>query len=239
MAVAVDSNSGVTADAAGVTTLSLTTFTVGSGANRALVALLGWDNITHTVTGGYPRWDDAGTPQALTAITNAGANSSDSCRADLWGLVAPTSGNKTIKVNWTTAAELIIMLVSFTGVNQTGGSTTFPNGTSATGSSTLSSVVVTSAAGNYTVALANAANSTCEQPVSQTFVASVSGIGADNTCGSIGTGAATVTHTTTVGPTNPWVAVGCNIIVPSAAGDTQEWRGCYPPRKLPTTNISY
>ena len=63
--------------------------------------------------------------------------------------------------------------VSWTGVDQTGGATSFPHGTGATGSSTTSSVTVTSATGNAVMAVhglnttVNAVNNT------QTFLDNV------------------------------------------------------------------
>lgn len=213
MSVAVDSNTGASADATGVTSLNLTTFTVGATSDRALTVFLGWDRTTITAVTG--KWDNTGTPQSMTQVI--AKNTTDaSTRAEIWGLIAPTSGNKTLNFAWTTAAELIITLVSFQGADQGAVGTTFVNATSNAASTANPSVAVTSATNNYTSAVVSAANDVPGSPT-QTNVLDVSGAGFDNTGASIAAGAASVTHGWTMSAV-PWAICGCDIVAVGAAG---------------------
>lgn len=149
MAVAFDASSYVTSASAGVTTIDLTTLTIGSGSDRVLVAGLLCDK-SSTPTGITIVWDPAGTNQSLTAIT--AALESGTRYAVLFGLVNPTSGNKTLRASWTNNEQVILLGASFTGADQTGGDTTFPNGASATGAANPATINVTSAANNMVLA---------------------------------------------------------------------------------------
>ena len=126
-----------------VTTLDFANLTIGAGANRALVVLISFS--TQSVTGVTVNWDALGTPQPCGLIISANTGGTVG-RAELWGLVAPTSGNKTLRVSWTgTAAEVFIDAVSYSNVNQAGGTATFANAASAVdGGSTTTTVNVTS-----------------------------------------------------------------------------------------------
>src|SRR6266704_349235 len=152
MAVAFDAKA--TAYAAttgtGVTTLSNNNLTVGSGSNRALIAVVTWVN-TATPTSPSANWDTAGTNQAMTQIGSTIANGSD-VHCALFGLVAPTSGAKNFTITWTNACGCYVDLIAFTGVDQTSVAVAFPHFNSATGSTSPASVTITSATGNYTVA---------------------------------------------------------------------------------------
>ena len=124
------------------TTISNANLTVGSGANRALVATLSFNN--NNPSSVSCTWDVGGTNQSMTLIVNGVY--STTARSSLWGLIAPTSGNKTLTCSWTGNAEAYLSAVSWTGVNQTGGSTSFPdsaatNGASSSGSNTITSQV--------------------------------------------------------------------------------------------------
>src|SRR5687767_6359737 len=111
--------------------------TVGSGADRALVVGLAWNNPNHVSVA--VTWDQGGTNQAMTLIgtENHGGGTG---RCDLYGLVAPTSGSLTLRVAMSSgfSGELFVCGASFAGVNQTGGATSFANYAEATGTSTTS-----------------------------------------------------------------------------------------------------
>lgn len=198
----------------GVTTKDLTTLTVGSGSNRALVVQLVWSG---SVTAVSVTWDQGGTNQACAAIT--GATATNTGMVQLWGLVAPTSGNKTLRVSWTTSRDVVVQAVSWTDVDQTGGTTTFAHGTGATGTGTTSTATVTSAANNAVMAvfsnntdLIDAVNNT------QTFI--------ENTPANVGgagnraAGAASVAMTATNHVSSTWAAAGCDIVAFTGAADT-------------------
>ena len=208
MSVAFDANATSPVSASGVTTIDLTTLTVGTGANRALVVQL--SHATKTITNESMNWDQTGSPQACTSIKAANGSGSDG-RAELWGLVAPTSGAKTLRHSWTGISDVIINAVSWTGADQTGGATTFPNSTSATGTSTTPSVTVTSAVNHATMdaSAAPVASSPYSAPSKTQTYATFEGniIGA----GSRAAGAASNVHSWTI-VSGPWVSVGTDII---------------------------
>src|SRR5262245_28600062 len=154
-------------DAAGTVNTSITfgsvsksdtSLTIGSGLSRALLVFV---QLRGSVLANVASvtWDSTGSPQALTRITSY-TNETDFSKAitiELWGLVNPTSGNKTLTVTWSSTSQTAgaILGISFTGADQTGGTTTFANATTATdfsGASTTSSVTVSSAVGNLVVA---------------------------------------------------------------------------------------
>src|SRR2546428_12764173 len=103
MAVTLDARSTTPAQANAVTTIDLTTFTVGSGSNRALVAQIAWGSGGGTPSGITLNWDQLGTPQAMTLIKTV---TNGSLVVALYGLVNPTSGNKTLRASWTTAVDV-------------------------------------------------------------------------------------------------------------------------------------
>lgn len=148
MSVAVDSIvSNVISDS--VTSQNLTTLTVGAGANRALVAILTLQQ--SAPTGVTVVWDSGGTNQSMTLIGTV-SDTQVTAKQYMYGLVAPTSGNKTLRASWTGTSDVTLAAGSFTGVNQTGSTTTFANFTSATGpDATTASANVTSATGNYAI----------------------------------------------------------------------------------------
>lgn len=155
MAVAFDANSTAQSNVTATTTITHNNLTVGSGSNRALVVFLAFGGASAIPASLTVTWDSGGTNQACTAIagtTNTTAGLS--AGTILYGLVAPTSGNKTLAVSWSGAQEAHCAALSVTGADQTGGATTFPNGTTSGATATSSTITVTSASGNLPCALA-------------------------------------------------------------------------------------
>lgn len=116
--VATTNTSSEVVDMTAVSSITLTGLTV-SGSNTALFLLL------HTLRDGSGgasavSWDSAGTPQAMTKIRTdiASSGGTDSC-SEVWRLVAPTAGNKslavTLNANMHVAAATLVCL---SGVNQ-------------------------------------------------------------------------------------------------------------------------
>jgi hypothetical protein len=164
-------------------------------------------------------WDNGGTNQAMAAITNAAAT--NTVRVELWGLVAPTSGAKTLHSAWTTARDVSLNGVSWTDVDQTGGVTSFPHGTSATAATgtNTGAVTVTSAVGNAVMgvfATSDAAMASVNN--TQTFI--------DNapptmsTVGNRAAGAATVTLTATRAGSSNVASAGTDILAAAAVSTT-------------------
>lgn len=149
MAVALN-NTGTVSRVISATSLSYTGLTVGSGSNRALIGNLNADAAITSVT---MTWDSGGTNQSMASI---GSNKENTWNR--WsfanGLVAPTSGNKTCSVSWTTSSTVRFAMSDYTGVDQTGGTTSFAGVTGNNGSSNTASVNVTSTSSDLALAMA-------------------------------------------------------------------------------------
>lgn len=165
MAVAFDANAA--ADTAGSGTLgttgvSGTNLTVGSGSNRALVVALCFSGQAASVTSVAVVWDSGASNQACTLITSKDTTGgAGHGQVQLWGLVNPVAGAKTLKVTWNAVNSDVYMCgTSWTGAHQTGGTTTFPNSASIAGTAAGSGafaapapLVITSAVGNGAMAV--------------------------------------------------------------------------------------
>ena len=190
-------------------------FTIGSGSNRAVVFQIALAANAGVLTVSSVTWDVGGTNQAATLIgrANDGAHAS----VELWGLVAPTSGNKTISVVASgTCDDFYVAAVSFTGADQTGGATTFPNFNSATGAGPVT-LNVTSATGNAAVScgiITVTSIATINQ--TQSFLDNSGGLSSG--FGQYASGAATVTFSST--PSQNFTLVGCDILASAGGGQS-------------------
>lgn len=216
MAVAIDANATADATNNGVTTISTSNLTVGAGSNRALVVDVCWSGPVTTPT---MTWD---TTQSVLAIPGATATNGTVQVAQCWGMVAPNSGAKALVTSWLTARDIVVSGTSYTGVDQTGGATSFPNGAGATGSSTTASVTVTSAVGNAVQAAHTLGNTCSAVNNTQLFrdnnPANISG------AGNRAAGAASVAMTATLTSSN-WASAGTDILASSgvAASTVIAW----------------
>jgi hypothetical protein len=130
------------------TSATYTGITIAAGSNRALVVTISWDGPATTPTAMSMTWDSGGTNQAMTRIVTSDPGGHTGTQSELWGLVNPVVGNKTLAMSWTSAAHGFISSIAFNGVDQTGGATSFPNSTSSTSAMTLT---VTSATSDFVV----------------------------------------------------------------------------------------
>src|SRR5882672_993504 len=220
MAVAFDASTAAITSVNGVATMTVSNMTVGSGSNRALVAGVMWDTNAALPTGITVTWDSGGTNQSMSLIPGTSAlaiNNSGSIA--LYGLVAPTSGNKSLVISWTGNQEAHAFAASFTGVDQTGGATSFPHGNNAVSASSASpeTVTNTSATGNFVVAYFS-------QGLSSFGAISGTTIAIDESGPNIGvaasrtTGAASVTSTAAFSGTGPWSASATDILAAGGGG---------------------
>lgn len=218
MAVALDAQ-GTQKSGAGVTTLSLTTFTVGTGTDRAIgVELISKTALTSLVL----QWDSAGTPQTVALVKSQASVNGQV--AALYGLVNPTSGNKTLKATWTGSNEACMNIVAVTGADQTGGATTFQNSAAATGNSSAPSVSVTSAVGNFCMSAVATGSLQGINSVSAIQVMLFHGAGTIEGGGSRAAGAASVTMTGTLAGTDQWAIVGMDILASGGTPFTAKFR---------------
>lgn len=212
MAVAFDAVSSGDTRVAGATSLSHTNLTVGSGANRALVVLLVFSSLS--VTAISCTWDSGGTNQAASSITSIGNGAGG--LSVLFGLVAPTSGNKTLAVSWSGSSDCTCAAISFTNANQTGGTTTFANAATNTGSSTGSTVTVATNAASAVVA--SLATKTGISSLNHTTIYTDNS-GANNSAGGnyeVGGSTATMTGTNSV--SGLWAMCGVSVAPLSSGG---------------------
>ncbi len=134
------------------TSFNWTGFTMGTVANGALVVTLALSILTEGSVALV--WDSGGTNQSMTKIIDQNASANGTVQ--LWGLVNPTPGNKTLAVSGITAGTVDIYIdgISFSGVDQTGGATTFYGAVGAAATSqTANPGSITTAAGDATVDL--------------------------------------------------------------------------------------
>lgn len=198
---------GTSVDTAGVTTKDLTTLTVGVGSNRALIAQACWTGVPTAISFS---WDATGTPQTVVLISS-GSTTGNRQTCEVAGLVNPTSGAKTLRATWTGSQEIIMQGVSWTGVDQTGGITSFPNRNLAAGTSNTPSITITSAIGNATMdAIANG-TSFIMNSVSATQTYLNHGATSLESGGSRAAGASSVTMTASLAGSDQWIAVGTDI----------------------------
>lgn len=207
--VVLDANSTSNTRGLNVTTLDNGNLTIGSGANRVLVAQIALTPNTTIVSTCV--WDPVGANQSLTKINSAVEGAGTIGRVEIWALVAPVSGNKILRCTTSgTATDLFLNGVSFIGVNQTGGVTTFPNTSGATAVGGNPSVTVTSSSGNAVVDVSAAVENYSSPTQTPLFIdnnGSVVGTG-----GSWASGAASVTLSWTVTPnTQRWVSCAIDI----------------------------
>jgi hypothetical protein len=132
------------------TTFSFTNVTVAAGTNLALTVVILFDapgSNSPAVTS--MTWDAAGANQAMVR-TNVGSGVAISGNVEIWTLINPTAGvNKTISIAVSPTSALYTQACVWTGVDQTGGATSFPHSTFAGGATT---VTIASATGNVVIA---------------------------------------------------------------------------------------
>lgn len=225
--VAVDGTTAVQTNVNGVTTMTISNLTVGSGANRALIVHIGF--VSAALPAGLTvTWDSGGSNQTMTAIpgTNSGTNGALTQSVVLYGLLNPTSGNKNLVVSWTGSLEAHGTAISFTGVDQTSIAVAFPNGNfvSNTGAPVAppAQVVITSAVGNIVTAVAvqNVALFGGAAGTGGTIISNANTTGPNQQLGSVYyPGAASVTAGLTwSGSNSSWIAVGTDVKATGGGG---------------------
>jgi hypothetical protein len=189
--------------------LSLTTMTVGSGAERALYCALVVDQ---------PISSPAITWNSVSMTQIASATDSASIWVYLFRLVNPASGNQTAAATWTTNSPSNLGCIAFSGVNQTtpevSGDTT-----TATGSSTAPSTgAVTSTSNDATLGVAGAedtgaASIAFTTPETQTasWRDTTSTTNETAGAGTYALGGTSNTHSFTLTESQTWAAIGIHI----------------------------
>lgn len=202
----------------GALTLSITGPTITAvGSNVALIAQIAWSGTTFPTVVTVD-WDHAGTNQTLTLVPNTSVveNSAGGVCSALYYRIAPTSGQKTLRVTWTDQnRDCTMQGVSFTGVDQTGGATSFPNGVTTAGTAANPSLSITSATGHMITSVFASFNAFSGITGTQTF--QNNGSNNVNGTGNYDSGAATVTSTATAAGGSQECGSGCDIAAASAS----------------------
>jgi|SRR5215475_4275457 len=198
---------GTEAHSGVATTFDYSNLTISAGlTNSALIAHICFYEAP--TTGVTVVWDPTGANQSLTQLGSVSAGGSFG-QVELWGLVNPVAGNKVIRVTWTSAATRVFVCgTSWSGVNQTGGATSFPNATTNTGSGTTTSVTVTSGVGHAVVAEHSDRDGTVFVSIDPTEVYHIESFTTNGS--NRAAGAASVTLHMTFG-SNPWASIGTDI----------------------------
>lgn len=121
----------------GVTTVAYTGITVGTDKNRALAVSISWLGNPGAIT--VARWDDGASNQNLTLIKTV--TDADGHVQNLYGLVNPINGNKTLRITWTNSTEYGMNVIALKNVEQDI-TKAFPNSVSATGNSAAPSIQI-------------------------------------------------------------------------------------------------
>jgi hypothetical protein len=183
-----------------VTSATITTFTVGAGANTCLVAQFSGNT---GVTGVSLSWDSVTMTKVIDYNDTHAINQA-------WVLIAPHAGNKTLSASWTGSSSGELGLIEFSGADQTTCYNSADNQTNT--SAGEAEVVIPSAANDATVALDGSQN--CF-PSSSTQT-SIYGGGSELGAGSYALGGSSNTHHFMCGNSNS--AVGLHILAFSGGG---------------------
>lgn len=183
------------------TQLDLTTFTVTAGSS-CLIAMLTTNN---TITSPSLNWDNAGTPQAMTSAGSI----QNTVRDQMFYLVNPTSGNKTLRATWTTSRIAVLGAIAFTGTDTT---TCINTANTATNIATSAAptVTVTSTAAGGTVAMCG--TTTADPTGTTTFTQIYLRNGTNRGVASYGLGGTSNAHNFTASASIAWACMGVNVI---------------------------
>lgn len=218
MAVAPDVTGANLSTTSAGTSINYTGLTVGAGlSNGALVFGICFDD--NRVTGISATWDNGGTNQAMTSVVTKATASGLNGLVALFALVNPTAGNKTLHVAWTQSSQSSCAAASFTGVDQTGGTTSFAHQNSATGNTNTPTVAVTSATNNMVFAVHSSAAAGTFSAVNNTQIFRDNALTNTSNGMNRAAGAASVSMTATDTASGQWASAGFDLVA-AATGDT-------------------
>jgi hypothetical protein len=181
----------------GVASGASTSFTVGSGTQRALVVIL----LQNTgVFGG------SSVTYNGVSMTGIGADGT------VFGLVAPASGANNIVATFTGGGTVSLAALSTTGTDQSGGTTTFHDYATNSAISSSPSVTITSATNELAIAgWLNAAAQNFTVPAVGCVDIGKVNTGVNQNASSYAVGAASVSVGYAMGSSTFWVGYGCAI----------------------------
>ncbi len=232
MAVAVDVAGTPLDIGTSSTPANYTGLTIGSisASNPALLALVTikaqatvWSTTSPTLL-----WDATGTSQSMSLIGRAQSTTAgNGFTIELWGLVNPHTGLKTLRYAWTggVTPNMMVNAISLTNVLQTSNALAFPtarfNSATSASSAGPATVAITSATGNMAFA-AFMDNIFDNDPITSPAGATEWTSSNPNNFNEAyhAAGAATVTFTSaSFGGAQEWIVAGCDVV--AAAGATE------------------
>lgn len=193
--------------AASAASNDLTTFTVTAG-STCLVAIL---DTQGSVTATSVKWDNAGTPQTMTA---AGNHASGIQRVEIFFLTNPTSGNKTLHAAWTTSRASVLAAIAFTGTDTTT-CVKVADEVQSGATSTTASVTITSNTNGATVAGCDLNSGATGNTQTQFF----SNTASNDVYGSYALGGTSNVHSWTL-TSGAWNCVGVHVQDPTSTAYT-------------------
>jgi hypothetical protein len=217
VAVAETNSAHQTQSGAGVTTLTIAAFnsdSSGGATNTAAVFYANWG--TTTIPSGLTvTWNGSAT--GISTITGASGNGA-ATSGQLWGMVG-ISGTHDLVISWTGAQPAKTGVISFSGANQTGGTTTFAHGTAHAQAVLITNpITITSATGNMTAAFWSDDGGTnfSSTTATQAYVDNT-GSGSTNACAAYTAGSASNTMTATLAVADNSFAVGVDVVAAAAS----------------------
>lgn len=200
---------GTASNFSSATSLNYTGLTIAAGSNLALVCTIGFEQNATSIT---LTWDSGGTNQAMTSVNSQKENTWNRY-IYIFGLLAPTTGNKTLAISWTTSSSGRVNCVAFDGVLQTSIATAFTDAVNANSNTANPSQAITTSSGDATVCGLMASNGPSAE--SQTLIMRTSS-GHGSSTYALSTGSSD-THSWTLGAIT-WGLAGIRINQVSAGG---------------------
>lgn len=195
---------------------------VGANSNRVLIAFLCGSDPT-PVTSPAVTWDSGGTNQAMTLIGSA-HNGTSLGQIFIFGLIAPTTGSKTISASWTgTIGTCVLGAVSVYNADQTTGWQNAGNDGPTTG--TAVSCAVTSANGNMAIVGLVDTNATSATITAGTSDWDERAYNGNYNGGHLASTGGTTTLTWTLGTSVEWIAKKVDVIAFTQGGPTYTLMG--------------
>lgn len=194
------------------TTINYTGITVAAGTNSALVLTVMVDQNVGTPSTISAVWDSGGSNQTMTQL--ASSFSTGVRGAVVFGLRAPTTGNKTLAITLDVATDLYVCAIAFDHVSQTSDATAFPvagrvGSTAATGSSTIT---IPSNSNDYCVSVTSIPSGNTRTANSDTELYFSNAGATNNAEAQYGVGATSKVMTVTINTGSaPWFTAGVDV----------------------------
>ena len=189
----------------GATSLSHTGYTIGAGSDIYLIAIIGLANATPSdVSNVAITWNSVSMTRLGTGIYN-------DVRVELFYLASPATGNHTAAATWTTGADAVLGLISFTGA-----ATPIDFATNSGSANPISTGAITADAAGATVGAGGQRSNLTSPSGGTSLYVDNTNWAASGVSYAVGS-ASSDTYTWQVAPGN-WSAAGAHIPAASAGG---------------------